>query len=325
MKALVTGAAGFIGGLLVEDLVRSGHVVTALTRDPARTRDLESLGVRIVLGDLSTGAGLREALGDQEVVFHVAGLIKARDESEFARANVDGVRRIVQAAEAARTPRLVHVSSMAAAGPAERGRPLREGDPERPLTPYGRSKLAGERIVRESGLAWTIVRPPMVYGPRDREVLRVFRMGRRGFVPVLGDGQQELCAVFGTDLAEALTAVARSDRTLHRTYYACHAERFTSEELAREVGRAMGREIRVLRVPPAAGRLLLGVTGRLAQLAGRATLLHGNKSDELMAEAWTADPAAIAQDAGWTARHDLRSGLAATAAWYRERGWLRRP
>jgi nucleoside-diphosphate-sugar epimerase len=324
MKALVTGAAGFIGGLLVEELVRKGHTVTALTRDPARTRDLEPLGVRIVTGDLSTGAGLDEALRDQEVVFHVAGLIKARHESEFARANVEGVRRIVQAAERARTPRFVHVSSMAAAGPAGRGKPLREGDPDRPVTPYGRSKLAGERIVRESGLAWTIVRPPMVYGPRDREVLRVFRMGQRGFVPVLGDGRQELCAVFGPDLAEALLAVSKSEQTLHRTYNACHAERFTSEELAREIGRAVGREVHVLRVPHPAGRLLLGLTGRLAQLAGRATLLHGNKSSELMAEAWTADPAAIAEDAGWTAQHDLRSGLAATAAWYRERGWLRR-
>ncbi len=322
MRALVTGAGGFIGGLLVEHLVGAGHTVTALTRDPARTRDLERRGVRIVAGHLSTGEGLADAVSDQDVVFHLAGMIKARRESEFVRANVDGTRELVRAAETARTPRLVHVSSMAAAGPAERGRPRREGDVDRPLSPYGRSKLAGERVVRESTLAWTIVRPPMVYGPRDREVLGMFRLSRLGVVPVFGDGAQELCAAFGPDLAEALLAVATSDRTVSRTYYACHAEPFTNEQLAREVGRAVGRRVRVVRIPSGVGRMVLGAAGLTAHLAGRATLLHANKSGELLAAAWTADPAAIARDAGWSARHDLRAGLRTTVDWYRECGWL---
>ena len=324
MRALVTGAGGFIGGLLVEHLVAQGHTVTALTRDPARTRDLERLGVRIAPGDLTTGAGLTPAVADQDVVFHLAGLIKARHESEFVRANVDGSRELVRAAEEALAPRFVHVSSMAAAGPAERGRPLRDGDHDRPVTPYGRSKLAGERVVRESKLAWTIVRPPMVYGPRDREVLRIFRLSRLGVLPVFGDGAQELCAVFGPDLAEALLAAATTARTVTRTYYACHAERFTSEQFAREVGRAIGRRVRIVRIPLGVGRLVLGAAGLTAHLAGRATLLHANKSGELLASAWTADPDPLARDAGWTARHDLREGLRATVDWYRKRGWLAR-
>jgi len=325
MRALVTGASGFVGGLLAEQLVASGHAVTALVRDPQRARDLSERGVRIVVGDLAAPTGLDRSVEAQDVVFHVAALVQARRESEFIRTNVDGSRHLVRAAERAGISRFVLVSSMAAAGPAERGWPLEGHEPARPLTPYGRSKLACEQVVRESALAWTIVRPPLVYGPRDRELLRVFRMCRHGIVPVFGDGGQELCAVFGPDLAEALAAVAATERTLGRTYYACHAERFTSEALAREVGRAIGQSVRVVRIPFLATRLLLGGIGLLSRLAGRTTILHANKAGEFLAPAWTADPAALARDTGWSARHDLSAGLRATAAWYQDRGWLSRP
>jgi len=328
MKALVTGATGFVGGLLAEHLVECGHAVTALIRDPARARDLAERGVRIVHGDLAAEAALGEAASSQDVVFHVAGIVRARRRSEFTHTNVDGTRRLVRGAERTGAARFVHVSSMAAVGPVERGRWLTGEEPERPTTAYGRSKLAAERVVRESGLAWTIVRPPMVYGPRDRELLLVFRACRFGIVPVFGDGKQELCAVYGPDLAEALAAVARTDRTIGHTYYACHAERFTSTTLGRAIGRVVGRDVRVLRIPHFAVRPLLAVTGLAARLLGRATILDTDKTDEFLAPAWTADPSPIARDAGWSARHDLPSGLRATADWYRERGWLagvRRP
>jgi nucleoside-diphosphate-sugar epimerase len=325
MRALVTGATGFLGGLLAEHLAAAGHRVTALVRDPSKARELEALGVRLETADLERPLGLERALDGQEVVFHVAGLIKARRAVDFTRVNVEGTRALVGAAERVRVPRLVHVSSMSAAGPAARGRPLTGDEPARPQTPYGRSKLDGERVVRESGLAWTILRPPMAYGPRDREVLRVFRACRRGVVPVFGDGRQELCAAFGPDVADALAGVATSDRAVGRTYYVCHPETFTSERFAREVGRAVGRAVRIVRVPILVARLGLWATGLVARLAGRATLLHSNKASELLAEAWTADPTPLERDTGWSARHDLRSGLALTAAWYRARGWLSTP
>ena len=325
MKALVTGATGFVGGLLAERLAARGHTVTALVRDAARAEELRRMGVRLVVGDLLPATGLAEAVDGQDVVFHVAGAVKARSEAEFVRVNVDGTRHILGAAERVGVPRFVHLSSLAACGPAERGRPLSGGEPERPRTPYGRSKLAGEQAVRETALAWTIVRPPVVYGPRDREFLRVFRASRLGFAVVFGDGRQELSAVFGPDLAEALESIGEHGATVGRTYYACHNERFTSETLAREIGRAAGREdLRVVRVRPALARLLLGASGLAARFAGRATLLDTNKLSEFFAPAWTADPGALQRDTGWSASHDLRSGLAATAVWYRERGWLGR-
>ncbi len=228
MKALVTGATGFVGSHLAEALRRRGDEVTALARSASKAAALEPLGVRVVPGDLHDRAALQRAVEGQDVVYHVAGVVAARGEADFLAANRDGTRHVVEAAERAGVGRLVLVSSMAAAGPTVRGHPLRGDEPPRPVTAYGRSKLAAEDVVTASRLPWTIVRPPMVYGPRDQEVLKVFRLARLGLAPVLGDGTQELSAVHGADLAEALVAAGTTGAAAGRIYYACHPEVFTS-------------------------------------------------------------------------------------------------
>ena len=221
-------------------------------------------------------------------------------------------------------PRFVLVSSMAAAGPTTRGRPLRGDEPPRPVTAYGRSKLAAEQVVTASRLAWTIVRPPMVYGPRDREVLKVFRLARLGIAPVFGDGTQELSAVHGADLAEALIAAGTQRGRRRRTYYACHPEVFTSAELARAVGRAMGRSAGR---HPGAGR----DRPRRAHASprpppgsrGQTTILTADKANEFFQPAWTGDPGAA--DAGTRAGAPLATSRPAwptPTQWYRTAGWL---
>jgi nucleoside-diphosphate-sugar epimerase len=199
---------------------------------------------------------------------------------------------------------------------------LKGDEPPRPVTAYGRSKLAAEEVVKASRLAWTIVRPPMVYGPRDQEVLKVFRLARLGLAPVLGDGTQELSAVHGADLADALIAAVTSRATVGRAYYACHPEIFTGAEMARAVGRAMGRSPAVIRVPAAIGRGVLVVTEAAARLTGRTTILTADKANEFFQPAWTGDPEPLTRDTGWRAARDLKTGLEETYRWYRTAGWL---
>ena len=183
---------------------------------------------------------------------------------------------------------------MAAGGPAQAGRPLRGDEPPAPVTAYGRSKLAGEEAVRSSSLPWSILRPPMVYGPRDAEVLKVFRLARFGIVPVFGDGTQELSAVYAPDLAEALVAAATSPRTVGRTYSVCHPEIFTSRAFVQAVGRAVnpGRQepVRVVPLPRWLAVGALTLTGTVARLARQATILTTDKANEFFQPAWTGDP-----------------------------------
>ncbi|HET8622373.1 MAG TPA: NAD-dependent epimerase/dehydratase family protein [Gemmatimonadales bacterium] len=318
----MTGATGFVGSHLVEALRQDGHHVAALVRNPVRAANLAGLDVEHVPGNLGDPESVARAVRGRDVIFHVAGLIAARSEAEYLLANRDGTRAVARAAELARVDRLIYVSSMAAAGPAVRGRPLTGTEPAAPVTAYGRSKLEGERVIRECRLRWSIVRPPVVYGPRDREVLKVFQLARVGLAPVFGDGTQELSAVHAADLARALIATAGAPATIGGTYYACHPEIVTSGGFVRAVARAAGKRVTMIRIPLAIGRLALAGTGAAARIAGRATLLNADKANEFFQAAWTGDAGPLTRDSGWQARYDLASGLADTWEWYRRSGWL---
>jgi nucleoside-diphosphate-sugar epimerase len=301
--------------------VRRGDEVTALVRSPAKAALLHSLGVQLVPGDLHDQAALQRAVGNADVVYHVAGLTAARDEAEFLRANRDGTANLLAAA-AGGAARFVLVSSMAAGGPSAPGHPSIGDEAPRPVTAYGRSKLAGEMAVRASTRPWTIVRPPMVYGPRDTEVLKVFKLARGGIVPLFGEGTQELSAISGPDLAAALVAAGTSPACAGRIYYACHPEIFSSEEFVLRVGASLGRRVRTIHLPLALARIALGITGTAARLAGKATILTADKANEFFQTAWTGSPDALQRDSGWHAAQSLTEGLRETADWYRTHGWL---
>jgi dihydroflavonol-4-reductase len=322
MKAMVTGATGFVGSHLVEALQSCSIEVTALARSATKAADLVRRGVRVVSGDLDQRAGLDEAVRGQDIVYHVAGMVAARDENEFLTCNRDGTRNLLTAAERQGNARFILVSSLAAAGPAERGSPLMGTEPPRPVTAYGRSKLAAEQAVRGSRLPWSIVRPPIVYGPRDREVLKMFRLVRLGVAPVFGDGRQELSAVHAGDLAHALVGVGGSPTAIGQTYHACHPQVFTSSDLAFAVATSMGRSVLRLSIPPGVGRGLLAITEGAARLTGHPTILTRDKANEFFQPAWTGNPASLIHDTGWRPRYDLSSGLADTYQWYRNAGWL---
>ena len=323
MRALVTGATGFVGGHLVDRLLAQGDQVTALVRSPAKAARLAELGVRLEPGDLHGMHALARAAEAQDVIYHVAGAVAAKDEAAYLQGNRDGTLNMVRAAEASGRPRFVLVSSMAAGGPSLPGTPRTDPEPSRPVTAYGRSKLGAEHIVRGSSLPWTILRPPMIYGPRDRDnLIKVFRIARLGVAPVFGDGSMELSAVYAPDLADALAHTAAADATLGRAYYVCHPEVVTSAELVRLIGHVMGRRVRIVGLPEGLARVILAVTGGAAKLAGQVTILNADKANEFYQAAWTGDPAPLIRDSGWRPAHDLASGLRATCAWYREAGWL---
>ena len=322
MRALVTGATGFVGSHLAEALRRRGDTVTVLARSARKAEALAPLGVRIIAGDLADTAAVRKAVEGQDIVYHVAGVIAALSEEAFMAANREGTRSVAAAAQAAGGPRFVLVSSMAAGGPSPRGKPLQGDEPPRPVTAYGRSKLAAEAVVKAGTLPWTIVRPPMVYGPRDLEVLKVFRIARFGIAPVFGDGSQELSAIHAADLADALIAAGLSPATLRRTYYGSHPDVFTSMRLVRSVAKAMGRPVLVIKVPPGVGRGILAVTETVARLARHPTILTTDKANEFFQPAWTGDPAPLTRDTGWSAQRDLAAGLTDTWHWYRSAGWV---
>jgi len=322
VKAFVTGGTGFVGAHLVQALLERGDEVTCLVRSPNKAAALGWSSVRIVRGDLGDPAALRDGCAGTDAVFHLAGRISARDLREFMTVNRDGTAELLEAAAPDPPSRFVYLSSLAAGGPTVPGRPIDERRPPAPVTDYGRSKLAGEVLVRAAALPWTIIRAPVVYGEWDREVLKLFKVARTGLAPVFGDGSQELSVVYAGDLAQALIAAATKPAAAGKLYYAAHPVTTTSRGLVRTVGRAVGRTPRIIPLPAPVARALLWTIGSLAHLAGRATLLSADKANEFLAPAWTCRADALAGDTGWRAQMDLEAGVHRTAAWYRAQAWL---
>jgi nucleoside-diphosphate-sugar epimerase len=324
VRALVTGATGFVGGHVVEALARRGDAVTVLARSAERASPLAPFGVRIALGTLDDEAALAAAVQDADVVYHLAGLTSGT-EADLQRVNAEGTRRLLRAVRAAAPDlrRFVLVSSQAALGPSRPGERLAEDAPCRPLTAYGRSKLAGEAAVRATdGIPWTIVRPPAVYGPRDREFLTMFALIRRGVAPVFGSGAQQLSLVCAPDLADAVTRAGTAEGSAGRTYHAAHAEVVTTRELALAIGAALGVRPFVIPVPGAVATPIVSAIGALAAARGRASVLNRDKMAEFLAPAWLLDVSAAERDLGWRAALGIAEGTRLTAAWYRREGWL---
>ena len=323
MNVFVTGGTGFVGAHLVRALQERGDRVTCLVRRPELAERLGWRDVRLVRGDLDDAGALLQGCEGAELVFHVAGRVIAKDAVQFMATNRDGTANVLEAAEEHGVSRFVLVSSLAAAGPTVPGQPIDETHHPAPVTDYGRSKLAAEVLVRAMPFPWTIVRPPVVYGEWDRATLKVFQLARAPVAPVFGDGSQELSVIHADDLARALIAAGTSPAAEGRVYFAAHATTTTSRGLLLACAKALGKSPpRIVPLPKAVARAVLWTVGSLAHLAGRATFLSADKANEYLAAAWTCRGDALTRDTGWRATIDLGPGLARTAAWYREVGWL---
>jgi uncharacterized protein YbjT (DUF2867 family) len=302
MKALaVTGGTGFVGATLIDLAVTEGWRVRALARRAQPARD----GVEWIAGALDDAAALAMLAEGADALIHIAGLTNAPDRAAFAAGNIEGTTAMLAAAEGAGFRRFVHVSSLAAREPR--------------LSDYGWSKAEAENLVAASGLDWTMVRPPAVYGPGDKDQLDLFRMAKRGIVPLPPGGR--ISQIHVEDLARLLLAVATDDASIGRAYEADDGREagWGHEDFARAIGDAVGKRIIPLPLPAA----LVRVGARIDRLARRSSAkLTPDRAAYFCHPDWVIDPAKRPPAELWMPQIETRHGLKATAAWYRAHGWL---
>ena len=336
-KVLVSGASGFLGSHLVEALAARGETVSCLVRRSSQTELLERLGVRLVYGELTDPKSLAELVQGQEVVYHVAGLTRVLHKEEFYRVNGEGVGAMAEAcARAAPSPPiLVVVSSLAAAGPARHGRPVKEEDSPQPISHYGRSKLAGEEAARRWAhqVPITIVRPPIIFGPRDRACLEWFKCIQRfrlHFVP--GWRRRRFSLIHVVDLVELMLQAAQRGERLQNSqspeqqslgiYFADSGEHPTFAEMGRKMAAAMGCKVAVCYV---ALPLLWTITAwveAVSRLRGKPNYFNFDKIREAVAGHWICSAEKAAMQLGWAPGASLDQRFEETVAWYRQAGWL---
>jgi dihydroflavonol-4-reductase len=322
MKVLLTGGTGFIGSHLAEALTASGHEVYALVRDPGALKFLKGIPVRLVPGGLLDPPAFPPGL---DRVFHLAGLTKALKTESYFSVNRFGTASLLETLAAqGQSPRLVHLSSMAAAGPSVDGRPRREDDPPAPVSPYGRSKLAGEAEVldRAARFRAVVIRVGAVYGPRDEEFARFFRIVRRGLLPCFGPARQPLSICYVKDLVRAMILAAESAAPPGEIFHIGNAAASCFEEIGHLAARHLGRRVRRVRIPMAAVKAAARISDARSRRTGRASLINRPKVVELEQAGWEADVAKAHTELGFEAGYALAAGLAETLDWCLAQGWI---
>jgi uncharacterized protein YbjT (DUF2867 family) len=298
----VTGATGFVGQALLDRAAEGGFEIRALARQPQAARP----GVEWVAGDLADREALAALVRRVRAVIHIAGVVNAPDAAGFEAGNVTGTLNLVECAVAAKVPRFVHVSSLSAREPQ--------------LSAYGASKRKAEKVVMASPLDWTIVRPPAVYGPRDREMLDLFRFAKSGVVPLPPRGR--MAAIHVDDLARLLLALLPGGEDVsHQMFEADdgHPGGWTHRSFAKAVGWAVGKRITPLPLPAFALRAAARGDRLLRRAAAKLT---EDRVGYMCHPDWTVRDEARPPADRWTPRIGTREGLKATAKWYREAGWL---
>jgi 2-alkyl-3-oxoalkanoate reductase len=324
MRLLVTGANGFLGSHIAETLAAAGHDVRLLVRKTSRLDSLSGLDVEQVQGDVREPGSLLRAAKGMDVVVHAAGVTSALSGRDYDNVNARGTNAMISAAVLADVRRFVYVSSLAAQGPSPDGQVQQPDVEPHPTSPYGRSKLAAERYVLRAvdDMSVAIVRPPVIYGPRDRGVLPLFRLAKYRLVPLYADGKNRLSWVYVTDAAEAIAAVAAAEGPAGSIYTISDGQIYTWHELVDKAQVAIGyRPIRI-QVP----HTLYATAGRAADVASlvvrRPLPLNSHKVVEMSQKNWICDNQRISEEIGWGPKVGAQEGVSQTIRWYRENRWL---
>lgn len=325
MKVLLTGASGFVGSHLLDKLLAQYVPTAVLLRSTSGRSFLNPAGgFEVRQGSIEEPQTLAAALDGITHVIHCAGRTRACRAAEYYETNHVGTRNIVEAVNArtAQVQRLLHVSSLAVTGPGTARKPSTELSPENPVSDYGRSKLAGEKEVRENCKTdWVVVRPPAVYGPRDRGFLPLFRAVRSHLLPRT-NARQALSLVYVEDLVDAILATFKSPIASRKTYFAAPFEVVTARHMTDIIARKLQSWTLPIPLPSLALWPICAVQELFARVTGRPSLLNLQKFSELRAPGWVCDSSLLAREIGFKCPTNLEAGIERTLAWYKQNGWL---
>ncbi len=307
----LTGATGFVGRYVVEELVRRKIPVRVLVRSPEKTSQPE--GVEICRGSLEEPEALASLVEGATTIIHCAGAIKAKNLDHFNEINVAGMKRVIRACVDEKISRFVHISTMAAREPK--------------ISDYAASKRQGEHALHRHGqeMKWVIIRPPVVYGPRDKATLPLMKMflGRVAFVP--GNPHSRISLIFAEDLARAIVIAATAKKFKSGMTHELDDgtnDGYSWQELAMVAGESTGRKIRCIFLPKALVELVAIVISTLSGLVGRVPMVTQQKIHEIYHPDWVAKHFLFEDSFKWSAQTAFRNGFSKTVEWYRKEKWI---
>ena len=326
MRVLITGATGFIGSHLAEHLHQKGHTLKCLIRKTSNLSYLEGLPIEFIYGDLFTQNILCEAVKDVDYIYHVAGITKARTKPEYFRGNQLATKNLLDAVRTVKPnlKRFVHVSSQAAAGPSVNGT-IDETTPFHPITTYGISKMEAERecIRCMENIPITIVRPPAVYGPRDKDIFEFFNTMNKGLQPMIGFNYKQVSLIHVKDLVDGIILAGESAAGVGQTYFISSAKFYDWKEVGEITSRILGKKVFRLRIPEFLVFMIAGIAEAYSIISRQAVLLNWEKAMDIVQDDWTCSVEKARKDLGFKESFTIETGIRNTVDWYKEHGWLK--
>ncbi len=326
MKALVTGGHGFVGSYVVEELLKRQFDVVCLTRPTSNIKWIKHHPVKYCTGDIQNKNSLTSLPRNIDYVFHIAGIINAKSEKEYFDTNQLGTLNLLNVIQiqCPTVQRFVYISSIAASGPAQELKPKTEKDPVNPVSVYGKSKLGGEKMLHQyAKVPYTILRPPPVYGPRDRGLFSLFYSVKklRG-LPLFAPLKRYYSLIHVRDLARGIVESALSPNTVKNTYNIVNSNFNSIEDLAGKLGVAMNVRGRIYKIPVSLVYATAKMCDLYISLFNKTAPLSSLRVGDFKAPYWIFSADKANKDFGWKSKISLEEGFQETALWYIENKWL---
>ncbi len=326
MKALVTGATGFIGTNLVYTLLRQGHQVFCLARSEKKAEHLQKAGGTIVIDDLRSPQHIDSYIKKVDVVFHIAGVVKASTKEEYFAGNHQTTQNLATSVGryGPEHQKIIYISSQAAAGPSTRMDFCEANTDARPVSAYGESKRAAEIEILSLSPQRPVVilRPSIVFGPGDRALLYAFRAARWGFIPRPGIRDMPVNFLYVQDLIDAMLLTAEKNEAINKTFFINDGMKYSWDIWNKTVARCLNTKAISLPVAKLVLHAVCQAGGVISKLTGSTNFLNPDKWHEIKQDGWLCSTAKIRDELGFTPRWTLEEGIKVTAKWYREAGWL---
>mgnify|MGYP001595472447 FL=1 len=324
MKALITGASGFIGSHLAEELSKRGYEVICLVRKTSDLKWLSGLDIKLINGDCSDKDSLNNCVKGYDYVFHLAGLTKTNCKEDFYSVNTKGTENLIEAVvkNNSEVKRFVYLSSLSAFGPKVNANLPNEKDNPLPVSDYGKSKLRAEKAVLgySDRIPISILRPSAVYGPRDKELFLFFKLIKRGIMPYWGDGQTSL--VYVDDLINAIILSAEKESAVGKTYFISDGMVYSNNEIINEIASALNVKVFMIKLPKPILLPIGFLSDGISKIIGTSTMINRDKIKELMYPDWVCDIARARNDLGFQPKVGIEKGIRWTADWYKIHRWL---
>lgn len=322
-KVLITGASGFIGSRLRDELLAAGSDVVAIRRPGSPP----SKAGRSVEADYASVPDLERIISAErpDYVLHVAGVTKGNSYEDFRLGNVMPTRNLLTAVrqEHPDAKRFVLVSSLASYGPSATSAPHREEDPPTPIEHYGQSKLEAERVVEEesAGVPWTIVRPSAVYGPGDVDYFNLFKSAMRGWNVYFGNRDRCMSMIYVDDCVRGVLLAAQHENSVGKGYFLTSDNQVTWEQFQSEVVRVVDRSVRTVDLPEQLVTIAAFGGELVSRIDKKPRLLNLQKAKMGAQQAWTCVGDAARRDFSFTTEVDLAEGARRTHEWYVANDW----